>query len=229
MAQFCTKCGNEIKSGSKFCHKCGSPVENLSQHISKGKANESTVNKNKVNFDKNNIDIKAVTGANSGLLDKFKNLSTTMKIIAVVVSFASLFGIYLLSFKVKYALEAPNKTPYAVLHTYGKVTANSINRINPNDMKDLVDGLTKCCNGSQNNAFLLINNARSLNSRGVIPGPSIGHVDYLASSNTKERNGHVYGTVTYWEPSTKHMFVKFLIEMKKTENGYIITDFREMD
>lgn len=27
MAQFCTKCGNEIQPGSKFCMKCGTPVE----------------------------------------------------------------------------------------------------------------------------------------------------------------------------------------------------------
>lgn len=28
MAQFCIKCGSEIKEGSKFCNKCGHPVEN---------------------------------------------------------------------------------------------------------------------------------------------------------------------------------------------------------
>lgn len=27
MARFCSKCGNEIKVGSKFCNKCGQPVE----------------------------------------------------------------------------------------------------------------------------------------------------------------------------------------------------------
>ena len=30
---FCSKCGNEIKSGSNFCAKCGQPIENARSEI----------------------------------------------------------------------------------------------------------------------------------------------------------------------------------------------------
>ena len=214
MAQFCTQCGNEIKAGSKFCNKCGQPIENPSQSIGKGKINTAQGN--------------SVT--NNGLLGKFKSLNIVAKsIISIIAVIAILFIGYIGYSKGKYWFDYPNKSPYAVLHTYGKATANSINRMHPDDMKDLVEGLIKCCGGNKQNAFLLLNKARSLNSRGTIPAPAIGHIDYLASTNTQERNGYVYGTVVYWEPSTKHKFVKFLLEMKETKDGYVITDFKELD
>lgn len=74
MARFCTKCGNEIKPGSKFCNKCGQPVKELNSQ-------------NNIPISNNQNKIKSNIGNNSN-----KQLITILGLLGVVLcSFAFYF------------------------------------------------------------------------------------------------------------------------------------------
>ncbi len=108
MAQFCIKCGNEIKPGSKFCMKCGSPV--------------------KEPFSPNNKEkpVPVVDGATK----QQQSQNMTKKIILIAVTLIVIFGLFSI---IRSAFEGPADSPNAVMNTYGKYCIAVFNNTERNE------------------------------------------------------------------------------------------------
>ncbi len=104
MAQFCTKCGNEVKPNSKFCNKCGKAVEPISLSNSKGQTD-------------NNDKEYSTAEASNGLISKLQNQKTSVQIIVAIVGIVMVCSLFS---AIKSIFKGSNDTPLAIMETYGK-------------------------------------------------------------------------------------------------------------
>lgn len=81
MAQFCTKCGNEVKPNSKFCNKCGNAVKPIALSNNKGQTN-------------NNDKEYSIAESSNGLITKLQNQKITVQIIVAIVGIVIVCGLF---------------------------------------------------------------------------------------------------------------------------------------
>ncbi len=80
MAQFCPKCGKEIKPGSRFCSECGNAVETTDLSKSEEKA-DNLINHNN-------------SATKNGLIGKLQAQKTSVQIIVAIIGLVIVFGIF---------------------------------------------------------------------------------------------------------------------------------------
>lgn len=104
MAQFCTKCGNEVKPNSKFCNKCGNAVKPIALSNNKGQTN-------------NNDKEYSIAESSNGLITKLQNQKITVQIIVAIVGIVIVCGLFSI---IKIIFKGSNDSPLATMETYGK-------------------------------------------------------------------------------------------------------------
>lgn len=199
MAQFCTKCGNEIKSGSKFCHKCGQPVESPGLSNNNKMANE-------------NKDNNIATILN-GIIGNLQGQSTPIKVALAIIGLVVIIGLFS---AVKSLFGGTNGSPQATMNTYGKFCTDVYNNVKHSEKdyyklfgKDVMDGkaLLQEINRSRN----LLPKQRS-------------EISYAIMNNPVVNGNKVMCGVIFYDKKSGKIYYEHIMALGKQSSGEYLLD-----
>lgn len=116
MAQFCTKCGNEIKADSKFCNKCGHPVEKSISQNNNHSAQDNAIPKGTNRSAQNRVSPLALN----------KSAGFNNMVIALIAAVVIIGGIGYFLFG-----RSPSDSPDMVVKTFATTVCDRLNGKNP--------------------------------------------------------------------------------------------------
>lgn len=194
MAQFCKKCGNELKPNSKFCNKCGNAVE-------------PTVF---LNSNRNTVNNTATT---SGLITKLQSQKTSVQIIVAIVGIVIAFGLFS---AIKSIFKGPNGSPLTTMETYGKFCTAVYNNAESNEKeyyklfgKDAMAGkaLLKEINRSRN----------------LLPKQR-GEISYATIKKPITNGDKVMCGVIFYDKKSGKIYYEHIMDLGKQSSGEYLLD-----
>ena len=199
MAQFCSKCGNEIEPGAKLCGECGNAVETTVS--SKSEENADNL------IDHNN------SATMKGLIGKLQAQKTSVQIFVAIIGLVIVLGVFSVF---KSMFKNTNGSPQATMNTYGKFCADVYNNIDHNEKdyyklfgKDVMDG----------KAFL-----KEINrSRNLLPQKR-GQISYATMTNPAINGDKVMCGVIFYDKSSGKIYYEHIMVLGKQSSGEYLLD-----
>ena len=199
MAQFCPKCGKEIKPGSRFCSECGNAVETTDLSKSEEKA-DNLINHNN-------------SATKNGLIGKLQAQKTSVQIIVAIIGLVIVFGIFSV---LKSMFKGTNGNPQATMNTYGKFCADIYNNIDHNE-KDYYKLFGKNVTGGK--AFL-----KEINrSHNLLPQKR-GQISYATMTNPVINGNKVMCGVVFYDKSSGKIYYEHIMVLGKQSSGEYLLD-----